>query len=212
MKFVTDFTPVTYDEIRASYERRREAIATMRNPHHRKIARNYYLHSLLEVGGRYMEIFDPELTIEEPVYVFHHTGTVYEGRACVEGFYRNMAQTESNVIYSDDHHLAIADWGFTLEQVSHFYLTPAQFSKATGNQVPDNGDVYVEHRATMRAWPYDDCARMIGETLYYALHATYSRLGQEHALTPTGVTDVLAPLIDDAWREFRENPAPQAAA
>lgn len=205
MEFVA-FTPVTYEEMRASYERRRAAISKIENDHHRKIARNYYLHSLLEVGGRYMEIFHPALTVEQPVYIFHHTGKVFDGRQEVEGFYRAMADSVGNVIYSDDHRLAVADWGFTLEQVSHFYMTPKEFTEKTGVTAEENGEVYVEHRPTMRAWPYDPQARMIGETLYYAQHASYSRLPPEHALTPQGVTDVLAPLIDEAWKEFFENP------
>lgn len=207
MEFVTDFVPVSYEDIYDSYIKRREYIAKIKNTHHRKIARNYYLHSLLEVGGRYKEILSPELTIEEPVYIFHHSGKVFDGHRAVKGFYATMAKTESNVIYSDDHRFAVAEWGFTLEQISHFYMTAEQFSKLTGQSRYDDGMVYVEHRPTMRAWPYDPQARMIGETLYYGHHATYSRLAPEYALAPQGVTDILAPLIAEAWSDYRENRA-----
>lgn len=205
------FAPVTYEDIHASYVERLKGINRITNAHHRKIARNYYLHSLLEVAGRFPEIFDPRLTVEEPVYVFHHNGAMFNGRQAVEGFYRAMAESEGNVIYSNDHHFAVADWGFTLEQVSHFYMTAAEYTRKTGETVASMNDVYVEHRPTMRAWPYDMAGRMKGETLYYALTATYSRLDPIHALTPAGVKDVLAPLIDDAWRDFLTNPAPEAA-
>jgi hypothetical protein len=208
MQYDSEFKPTSYQDMYDSYVHRLSRINKMGNFHHRKIARNYYLHSLLEVAGRYEEIFDPRLTVAHPVYVFHHTGKVFDGRTAVEGFYRGMTESEGNVIYSDDHHLAVADWGFTLEQVSHFYLTPREFSLRTGVEVEENDDVYVEHRPTMRAWPYDMEARMIGETLYYAQCATYSHLVPEHALTPEGVKAVLAPLIDDAWRAFLENPPP----
>jgi len=210
MDFDNSFVPATYEEMHASYLRRLAGINRMTNPHRRKIARNYYLHSLLEVAGRYPEIFDPRLTVDEPVYIFHHTGAVFDGRTEVEGFYRTMAESDGNVIYSDDHHFAVADWGFTLEQVSHFYMTPAEFTRKTGVAVEEDDRVYVEHRPTMRAWPYDMEGRMRGETLYYAQVATYSRLGPEHALSPERVKAVLAPLIDDAWSDFLANPAPGA--
>jgi hypothetical protein len=199
------FKAVTYQEMYDSYVKRLEFIREIANPHHRKIAQNYYLHSLLEVAGRYVEIFDPRLTVDHPIYIFHHTGKVFDGRTAVQGFYRAMAESEENVIYSDDHHFAVADWGFTLEQVSHFYLTPKEFAARTGFDVEENDDVYVEHRPTMRAWPYDEQARMIGETLYYGHYATYSRLSAEEAITPLGVKNTLAPLIDDAWSAFLES-------
>ena len=206
MEFAKDFVPATYEEMHASYLRRLEGINRMTNTHHRKIARNYYLHSLLEVAGRFPEIFDPRLSVDQPVYIFHHNGAVFNGRQAVEGFYRAMAESDGNVIYSNDHHFAVADWGFTLEQVSHFYMTATEFMRKTGVNVEDNDDVYVEHRPTMRAWPYDMEGRMKGETLYYAQTATYSRLDPKYALNPEGVKAVLAPLIEDAWKAFLENP------
>ncbi|MDP3135390.1 MAG: hypothetical protein Q8N17_03535 [Burkholderiaceae bacterium] len=211
MKSDKDFIPATYEEIHASYVRRLEGIDRMTNTHHRKIARNYYLHSLLEVAGRFPEIFDPRLTVAHPVYIFHHTGAVFDGRVAVEGFYRAMAESDGNVIYSNDHHFAVADWGFTLEQVSHFYMTAAEYARTTGEKIDSPDAVYVEHRPTMRAWPYDMEGRMKGETLYYAHTATYSKLDARHALSPEGVKAVLAPLIDDAWRDFLANPGPDAA-
>lgn len=210
MEFAKDFAPATYEEMHASYLRRLEGIDRMTNRHHRKIARNYYLHSLLEVAGRFSEIFDPRLTVDHPVYIFHHNGAVFDGRQAVEGFYRAMAESEGNVIYSNDHHFAVADWGFTLEQVSNFYMTASEFTRKTGVRVEDDDHVYVEHRPTMRAWPYDMEGRLKGETLYYAQTATYSRLEPRYALSPEGVKAVLAPLIDDAWKAFLENSGPEA--
>jgi hypothetical protein len=212
MDFDTTFVPATYEDMHASYLRRLEGINRMTNAHHRKIARNYYLHSLLEVAGRFPEIFDRRLTVDHPVYTFHHNGTVFDGHEAVKGFYHAMADSEGNVIYSDDHHFAVADWGFTLEQVSHFYMSAAEFTRKTGVAAEDDDRVYVENRPTMRAWPYDMEGRMQGETLYYAQVATYSRLDAKHALSPKGVKDVLAPLIDDAWKDFLANPGPAAEA
>ncbi|MES2632987.1 MAG: hypothetical protein V4669_08445 [Pseudomonadota bacterium] len=212
MEFDNSFVPATYEDMHASYLKRLEGINRMGNAHHRKIARNYYLHSLLEVAGRFPEIFDPRMTVEEPVYIFHHNGAVFDGRKEVEGFYRAMADSDGNVIFSDDHHFAVADWGFTLEQVSHFYMTAAEFARKTGEPVEDDDAVYVEHRPTMRAWPYDMDGRMKGETLYYAQVATYSRLDPKYALSPDGVKAVLAPLIDDAWKDYLANPGPVAGS
>ena len=43
-------------------------LETNTNPRHRRILSNYRRHAMLEVSGRYEEIFTPEMTVEHPFY------------------------------------------------------------------------------------------------------------------------------------------------
>ncbi len=197
----TDFRPHTYDDLCASYERRRALISSMADPRHRRIARNYLLHSMLEVAGRYEEILAPELSIPEPVYVFHHNELECHGHDQVRSFYKSLTDTGANVIVTTGHRMAVADWGFGLEQVSHFNRAGEAIGKLGLPPLPE-GDIYVEHRQTMRIWPYTADGIMAGETLYYAHEASYSPVPKALALTPEGAARALAPLIEVARREY----------
>ena len=46
-------------------------LKTTTEPLHRKILNNYRRHAMLEVSGRYEEIFAPDMTVEEPFYRVH---------------------------------------------------------------------------------------------------------------------------------------------
>jgi hypothetical protein len=197
----TDFVPHTYHDLCSSYERRRLLIASMSNAHHRKIARNYLLHSMLEVAGRYKEILAPELSVPNPVYIFHHNDIEYQGHDEVAGFYHGLTESGANVIVTTEHRMAVADWGFGLEQISHFNRQGEAIEKLGLPPLP-SGDIYVEHRHTMRIWPYTADGRMLGETLYYAHEATYSPIPGERALTPEGAAKALAHLIEVARQDF----------
>ena len=60
------------------------------NPRHRYMLEAYGRHRYLEMAGRYKEIFEPEMTIEHPVYRFDFYGRklLLDGREQVEAVYR----------------------------------------------------------------------------------------------------------------------------
>src|SRR6201999_4422894 len=60
-----------------------ELIAVTENPRHRYLLEAYDRHRNLEHAGRFEEIFEPEMTVEHPIYRFNLLGQpamVLEGR------------------------------------------------------------------------------------------------------------------------------------
>ena len=59
------------------------------NPHHRAILKNYRMHGLLEVAGRYEDLLAPDKTVEEPHAARLHEGgqsLILDGMDQVRGF------------------------------------------------------------------------------------------------------------------------------
>jgi len=198
-----EFLPLTYDYMLESYKRRTRFVLDLPKRLHRLIGLNYLVHAMLEVSGRADEILDAELTIAEPNYVFHHTGARYRGREAVGEFYGALVDGGSNVIVSTDHRMAIADWGLSLDQVSHTNVALASLQRLELPPPLTPGDIYVEHRRTMRIWPYNDRGQMIGENLFYAFDATYSLIPAEAVMTRERVAQHLAPVIDEVRERYR---------
>src|SRR5690349_14628411 len=85
-------------------------LKTLENPLHRRILENYRRHAILEVCGDWEQIFDPEMTVEHPIYYFNIAG--WEG-VKVEGndvraVYQNMAKTNTTAIVVEDERLMVA--------------------------------------------------------------------------------------------------------
>lgn len=100
----------------------------------------------------------------------------------------------------------MADWGFCAEHVNNFYMTAATAAKVLGVTPASDDEVFVEHRQTIRLWPYTPDGRLKGETLYYAVGATYSRHPPAHAIKLSVLREVVAPLIELTMQEFIDNP------
>src|SRR4051812_7997129 len=81
------------------------------NPRHRFLLRTFHRHRNLEIAGRYEEIFEPEMTVAEPVYHFH-TGRVVRtlaGRDAVRELYALWTMTAECIFYAEDEQLAVGD-------------------------------------------------------------------------------------------------------
>lgn len=208
MKQVFDFKPFTAQDVIDAYQRRREAYALEENPHHRKILRNYLLHAMLELSGRFDEIFVPEMTIENPEYEYFQTGVQYIGGDAVRGMYRGLTVNGATAIIADRQKVAVADWGFCTEQVSNYYLPP-HLAEARGIKT-NPGHCYIEHRPLVMVWYYDMQARLAGERIYHSAISTYTEIPESLFLTPDDVARALGPLIELARDEFQRNPAPAA--
>lgn len=167
------------------------------NPRHRQILENYRRHGLLEVSGRWPEIFDPEMTVEHPVYRITEGGRslLLDGCEQVQEFYRGMTEAGAPVMILEDEKIAVADWGFASESIFNHYA-PGRFLIASGEDVDDPDAWYLlRHRLAM-IWHYDDHARMIGEHVYEdATSREITKLAPADIVTPGEARDVLAPLI-----------------
>jgi hypothetical protein len=88
-------------------------------PLHRAILKNFLRHAVLEISGYWDRILVPELTIDEPVYRISERGDthVLTGKSEVEGFYRRVFETRTNVMGTRALNLCVADFGVVMEAV-----------------------------------------------------------------------------------------------
>lgn len=167
------------------------------DPRHRQILENYRRHGLLEISGRWPEIFDPQMTVEHPVYRINEGGRsmVLDGREQVQEFYRGLSDAGACVMFLEDEKIAVADWGFASESIFN-QIAPGGFLIESGADVDDPEASYVIRRRIAMLWHYDDRARMIGEHVYEdATSREIIKLAPEHVITPAQVREALAPLI-----------------
>lgn len=175
------------------------ALARLDNPRHRAIAANYRLHAMLEVSGRWPEIFVPSLTVERPFYrVAGPEGVLeLEGAEAVQTFYQGLQATETTVMILEHEHLVIDDGGFASEALYHTFMTGAA-AQARGHADADPAATYVEHRWVCMIWPYDAQGRMIGERVYPAPTASLTECRGEQFLTLADARRAFDPLIAEA--------------
>ncbi|MEU6265180.1 hypothetical protein [Saccharopolyspora shandongensis] len=146
-------------------------IANTDNPHHRAILKNYRLHGLLEVSGRYKELLAPDMTVEHPHYRLHEGGrsVILDGMAEVAAFYQSLVEANALVMWVVDQDIAVNDHGFSGEvEFNAFVPAPMLEDNAFGNvrAGEDLSEIYLLRRTLAFVWPYDEHARLIGEHVY----------------------------------------------
>ena len=166
------------------------------NPRHRRILSNYRRHAMLEVSGRYEEIFMPEMTVENPFYRISSADGVLEldGLEAVKGFYQSLIDKNSTVMLLEHENIIVNDWGFASEALFHSFM-PAETAIANGHEVPDINANYVESRWVCMMWPFDEAGRMIGERVYQAPTASLEKCPEEDFLTLDHVRSVFDPIL-----------------
>ncbi len=142
-------------------------LETLENPLHRRIIENYRRHAILEVCGDWEGIFDPEMTVEHPIYYFNIAGwdgVKIEGDQ-VKDVYKNMAETNTTAIVVEDEQLMVADWGFSSDSIFNTFKRGKDLIDIGITDVEPGG--YYNHRQHFAMiWPYDERGRMIGEHVY----------------------------------------------
>lgn len=192
-----------YEYALSEHARELEKMVTdIDNPHHRAILKNYRMHGLLEVSGRYEELLSPDMTVEHPHYRLHEGGQsiVLDGMDEVRSFYASLAAANALVMWVGENDLAVNDRGFSGE-VEFYGVMPAPMlgASAFANVRPgeDSGEMYLLKRTLAFVWPYDERARMIGERVY---EDTASRvvvqLDPADVITAARARELLAPEID----------------
>ena len=181
-----------------------KALTRLTNPLHRKIAANYRLHAMLEVSGRWEEIFAPDMTVGHPFYRIAETSGLIEldGREQVQTFYKSLVETETTVMILDHEELLIDDWGFSSEALYNTYLTGEQaIARCIAGAEP--GKKYIEQRWVCMMWPYDSEGRMIGERVYPAPTRVLVECADEDFLTVEDARSTFGPLIRQAQDELK---------
>ncbi len=181
-----------------------KALARLTDPRHRKIVANYRLHAMLEVSGRWEEIFAPDMTVDHPFYrVAAPEGMIeLDGREQVQSFYKGLVEADTTVMILDHEELVIDDWGFSSEALYNTYMTGEQ-AIARGNAEAVPGKKYVEQRWVCMIWPYDAAGRMIGERVYPAPTATLIECTDGDFLTVEDARREFGPLIRQAQDELK---------
>ncbi|GAA4493577.1 hypothetical protein GCM10023191_031220 [Actinoallomurus oryzae] len=169
-----------------------ELLQRVENPHRRRILENYRRHALLQVTGRWKQIFVPQMTVEHPVCYLNlnRTSATLDGPDEVAAFYRTLANSGTNVMVLQDEQLAVADWGLATEATFNTY--------ARGHVIPDGdpeGYYLVRQRIAMH-WPYDRRGRLVGGHFYEHADLTeVRRIAEPDFITVADARAGLDPLI-----------------
>ncbi len=173
-----------------------DLLAKTDNPLHRKILINWRRHSCLEIMGRYQEIFAPDLTVEHPVYRVHNddSGTVVlDGRAAVEGFYRDLTEAGASVMVGTNDCIAVNDWGFTIESDFHNFV-PGIVLSTMGMEVDDPSAMYLISYQQAMVWHYTEDGRLIGENIYGGTR-TITKPDPADVVTLAEAVQILTPIL-----------------
>lgn len=177
-------------------------IAETDNPRHRAILKNYRLHALLEVSGRYEELLAPTMTVEHPHYRIHESGTslILDGMAEDKAFYQSLIEANALVMWVSNQDIAVNDRGFSGELEFFEFVPGAMLGDTVFGSVragDDPGDMHLLKRTLAFHWPYDENCRLIGEHVY---EDTASReiipLEPADIITAARAAELLAPEIE----------------
>jgi hypothetical protein len=176
---------------------------TTENPLHRQILEVYRRHVLLEVTGRWEEIFAPDMTVEHPIYRVNaalslsETGAteVLEGEE-VRAFYKMLTANGAPIMTTEGEKLAVADWGFACESLFYQQVPGAALQRA-GVEIDDPEAVYVQKFYMVAVWHHDRRGRLIGEHLYEAKPGSREviKLKSDDVISQQEALDLLTPLI-----------------
>jgi hypothetical protein len=173
-------------------------IETTENPRHLFLLHAYNRHRYLEMAGRYKEIFEPEMTVEHPVYhlnVYGATVTL-DGREAVETLYREWTASAQCIFYSGgDEQLAVGD-NMICSTGTLYQQTPGQALVAIGIDA-DPDATYVVGNVEHMIWPYDDRGRLVGEDVWEVDESKREilELDPSEVLTPEESGRLLEPFI-----------------
>jgi len=216
-------------------------LAVTENPRHRFLLAAYARHRLLEVAGRYEELFTPDMMSPDAVYHMHAGGNdvVLSGQRQIKGLYRMWAQTNQTIFYTEDEEVSVSDHyvnsvSTIYQQVSGKSLRDnkllARLPKFLARRLiervldekdhrADDNDMYIHKVYGLQMiWPYDGRGRLVGEDVYEPLahRAELTRLDPAQVVSAATAARLLGPLIKplpsfDAALHDRSNAAPAYA-
>jgi hypothetical protein len=168
------------------------------NPRHRYLLQTFHRHRYLEIGGRYEEIFVPELTVAEPVYHFYQgrIPRTLSGRDAVRDLYALWTMTSECIFYAEDEQLAVGD-NLICSNVISYQQHPGVSLVALGHFVDDLDAHYLLRSRQLMLWGYDDRCRLIGENVWEVdpACAEVIKLDPADVLTAGRARELLDPLI-----------------
>ncbi len=137
------------------------------NRRHRYLLEAYLRHRYLESAGRWEEILDPDLTVDEPHYRFNVAGRepfTLTGKDQVGMLYGHWTNTNQCVFYVSDEDVAVGDHMVVGRGIGYQQTLGSELA-AAGLDV-DPGAMYLKKSQIMMLWPYDDRGRLLGEDVW----------------------------------------------
>jgi hypothetical protein len=172
-------------------------LAVTENPRHRAILLNFRRHALLEVSGRWKEILQPEMIVDDPYYRINENGRSLHlrGIADISAFYAGLTEAGLNVFGPISEYIAVADWGLAIESFFGNYV-PGRVLRDQGEDI-DDPDAYYQLTHYMASfWPYDADCRLVGEHIYEdAGSRRIEKMDQADVITPEQARGLLDPLL-----------------
>ena len=168
------------------------------NPLHRAILKNYFRHLLLEVAGYWDQIIVPELTVDEPMYRVgdRRMTHVLSGKAAVEGFYRETAQTRQNVMGARTMNMGVDDYGVTTEAVWTHVVPGVCLGDHHIDADPDAHYLMTHHLFQIFTYTNEPRPKLIAERIYDDPESyTYEKLAPADVVTPEMARELLAPFL-----------------
>ncbi|MGI8709841.1 MAG: hypothetical protein ACR2LA_02460 [Acidimicrobiales bacterium] len=175
-----------------------KVLETTENPRHRYLLQAYLRHRYLESAGRYQEILDPELTVEDPFYRFSLIGQpsfTLEGREQVAAVYGHWTATDQCVFYVKDETVAVGDHLVVGRGIGYQQTLGSEL--AAGGVDADEDAMYLTKSQICMVWPYDDRCRLIGEDIWEFddTEKAYIKLDPADVLTAEQAGKLLEPFI-----------------
>jgi len=191
--------PNVCEFLRACDEKLREDLS----PHQRRMMTVYKQHASLEICGRWQEIFDPRLTVENPSYVFAGPNRylTLNTAATIRRFYHSIAAAKSSVRFLEDEEIYLTDSGFMSEALYRIYL-PGTTAKLYGHDVLETDGYFVETRWAIVNWRFDADARLVGERIYPAPTADLEQVDEKQFWTTDEASVILHDEIETRWIEL----------
>lgn len=136
-------------------------------PRHRYLLEAYLRHRYLESAGRWEEILDPELTVDEPHYRFNLAGQApfsLSGRQEVGMLYGHWTATNQCIFYVEDEDVAVGDHMVIGRGIGYQQTLGSELADAGLDVDPES--MYLKKSQIMMLWPYDDQCRLLGEDVW----------------------------------------------
>ncbi len=175
-----------------------KVLANTDNPRHRYLLQSYLRHRYLESAGRWEEILDPSLTVDEPFYRFSLAGRepfTLSGKDQVAMLYGHWTATDQCVFYVEDEQVAVGDHMVVGRGIGYQQTLGAELAVAGIDVDPDA--MYLKKSQIMMLWPYDDQCRLLGEDVWEfdTAESAVFRLDPADVLTAQQAGVLLEPFI-----------------
>ena len=168
------------------------------NPRHRYLLQAYLRHRYLESAGRWEEILDPSLTVDEPFYRFQLAGQppfTLAGKEQGGMLYGHWTATNQCIFYVEDEDVAVGDHMVIGRGIGYQQTLGSELAAAGMDVDPDA--MYLKKSQIMMLWPYDDQCRLIGEDVWEfdTAEAGLYKLDPADVLTAEQSRELLDPYI-----------------